>query len=126
MDQTAEMLRVFFGQYGQLPPVEALVYARHELMALRHCVIRHALGGAACGRCRRERFSLQDDAGRLFPILTTERCENRLFEGAPAQKEVGMLRDMGIRHFRVELMDEDADQSKKIVTKYKQLMEDGI
>jgi len=122
-ERTAEMLRAFSEVYGQLPPVEALVYARHELMALRHCVIRHALGEAACGRCRRERFSLQDDAGRIFPILPTHRCENRLFEGRPAEKDLRPLIDMGIRHFRVELMDEDAAESRRIVGRYCRLLE---
>jgi len=122
-ERTAEMLRAFAEEYGQLPPVEALVYARHELMALRHCVIRHALGEAACGRCRQERFSLQDDAGRLFPILSTPRCENRLFEGRPAEKDIRQLLDMGIRHFRVELMDEDATESCRIVDKYRRMLE---
>lgn len=125
MDQTAEMLRAFSDQYGQLPPVEALMYARHELMALRHCVIRHALGEAACGRCRRERFALQDEAGRVFPIYSTHRCENRLFEGRPAEKDVRALLNMGIRHFRVELMDEDAAESHKIVGRYCRMLEGG-
>jgi putative protease len=124
-ERTAEMLRAFSEVYEQLPPVEALVYARHELMALRHCVIRHALGGAACGRCRRERFSLQDDAGRIFPILSTHRCENRLFEGRPAKKDVRPLIDLGVRHFRVELMDEDAAESRRIVGRYCRMLEGG-
>jgi len=122
-ERTAEMLRAFAEVYGQLPPVEALVYARHELMALRHCVIRHALGDAACGRCRRERFSLQDDAGRIFPILSTHRCENRLFEGRPAEKDLRPLITMGVRHFRVELMDEGAAESRRIVGRYCRMLE---
>lgn len=125
LEQTTDMLEAFAAEYGQLPPVEALVYGRHELMALRHCVIRHALGEKECGRCRKERFSLQDDAGRLFPIATTCRCENRLFEARPAEKDVKALLGMGIRHFRVELLDEDAAESRKIVMKYRNMMEEA-
>ena len=121
IDQTAQMLRAFEQTYGQLPSVEALIYARHELMALRHCVIRHALGDSSCGRCRNEWFALLDDAGRRFPILTNGRCENRLFEGRPAEKDIKALLDMGIRHFRVELLDEDASHSREIVRKYRRL-----
>ena len=126
MEGTESMMQAFREEYGQLPPVEALAYARHELMALRHCVIRHALSEAACGRCRHERFSLQDDASRMFPIITTQRCENRLFEGRPAEKDVRALLAMGVRHFRVELMDEDAAESQKIVGKYRRLLEGGV
>jgi putative protease len=124
--QTADLLRVFREEHGQLPPVEALVYARHELMVLRHCVIRHALGAAACGRCRRERFSLQDDTGRIFPIITTASCENRLFEGRPAGKEIPPLLDMGVRHFRLELLDEGGVQSRELALKYRRLLESGV
>lgn len=123
--QTAEMLAAFKQLHGQLPPVEGLVYARHELMAMRHCVIRHALGSDACKRCRQERFSLLDDAGRRFPIISTERCENRLFEGRAAEKDFKALLDMGIRHFRVELLDENVSQSIGIVKKYCTLI-DGL
>lgn len=115
LEQTAAMLSAFEQAHGQLPPVESLLYARHELMALRHCVIRHALGESSCGRCRRERFSLLDDAGRRFPVLTTQRCENRLFEDRPAERDADVLLDMGICHFRVELLDEDAAQSQAVV-----------
>ncbi len=120
--QTADMMIAFEQAYGQLPPVEALLYARHELMAMRHCVIRHALGDSACGRCRRERFSLLDDAGRRFPVMTTGRCENRLFEGRPSEKDAEALLKMGIRHFRVELLDENAAQSREIMQKYLRML----
>lgn len=117
--QTADMMQAFLQVHGQLPPVEALLYARYELMAMRHCVIRHALGSGSCGRCRKERFSLLDDAGRRFPIMTTERCENRLFEGRPTERDGRALLDAGIRHFRIELLDEDAVQSRELVQKYR-------
>lgn len=120
--QTADMMIAFERAYGQLPAVEALLYARHELMAMRHCVIRHALGDSACGRCRRERFSLLDDAGRRFPVMTTGRCENRLFEGRPSEKDTEALLKMGIRHFRVELLDENAAQSREIMQKYLRML----
>jgi putative protease len=119
------MLQAFLKEYDQLPPVEALVYARYELMALRHCVIRHALGESFCGRCNGERFSLQDDMGRLFPVVKTERCENRLFEGRPTERKMQELLDLGIRHFRVELLDEDATKSREIVKKHLRLLENG-
>ena len=70
-------------------------------------------------------LSLQDDAGRIFPILSTHRCENRLFEGRPAKKDVRPLIDLGVRHFRVELMDEDAAESRRIVGRYCRMLEGG-
>jgi len=123
--QTDEIMQAFKLIYGQLPPVEALVYARHELMAVKHCLISHALGAQGCARCTKERFSLQDDAGRIYPILTTKRCENRLFEGHAAQRDVRELLDIGVRHFRVELFDEDVKESRKIVNGYQRLLSDS-
>jgi putative protease len=120
--QTKAMLDAFEKAHGMLPPVEALAYARYELMAMRHCIIRHTLGSNGCGRCRSERFSLRDDAGRRYLILTTQRCENRLFEGRAVEADVAALLSVGVRHFRVELMDEDAAQSRNIVQKYQRML----
>ncbi len=116
--QTLDMVKAYKTVNGQMPPLEAILYARHELMVMRHCVLRGALGENSCKLCKRKRFFLKDIKGSCFPIITDESCKSHIYHARPTLKDAAAYSAMGIRHFRVELFDEDAEQSAVLVKRF--------
>lgn len=117
--QIGEMIKAYQKTNGQTPVLEAVVYARHELMAIQHCVIRNAFGKEGkCGICKNDRFYIEDISGNRFPIMTDERCNNYILDCKYYQSDVPTLMALGIQDFRIELFDQDALESERIIKKY--------
>jgi hypothetical protein len=78
-----------------------------------------------CGRpCEHHRMHLRDPGGSDHLVLADIGCRNTVFNGA-AQSAAPMLdelRQAGIGHFRIELVDEPADQVATIVEGYRDLL----
>ena len=111
IQQTAAMIDAYEAANGQMPAVEAIVYARHELMAMRHCVIRHALGlKQNCGRCNKEQYYLEDMGGRRFPVVTDTNCHNYVLNSAVVKADIPSLQAQGVRHYRIEFFDESPQE----------------
>ncbi len=117
-EQTAQMMAAYKERNGQIAPVEAVLWARHELMAMRHCVLLGALGKSACGLCKKKNFSLQDIKGKRFPVIVDANCRSHIYHSQISEASAGDYLALGVRHFRVELFDEDAVQSKTLVERY--------
>ena len=117
IEQTTAMMREFRRANGFDPAIEALIHARHELMVLKHCVITGS-GKKDCGVCRKKSYLIEDVNGRRFPIVTDENCNNYILNCAALKPDINRLYGIGIRHFRIELFDEDAAGSKFLIEKY--------
>ncbi len=117
--QTARLMAAYKAINGQLAPVEAVLYARHELMAMRHCVLSGALGKNSCDLCKEKQFGLEDLKGNYFPFVVDESCRTHVFHSRVAEVDAADYLVLGVRHFRIELFDEDAAQSRKTVKRYK-------
>jgi putative protease len=115
--QTEAMIKGYKNLTGQEPCLEALIYARHELMAMQHCVVS---GRKDCGLCKSGAYSLEGLAGERFPIVTDGNCNNYILNCKIAEADVGRLYGLGVRHFRVELSNEDAAESRDIVLRFLQ------
>lgn len=113
--QTEAMIEGYKYLNGHMPSVEALAYARHELMAMQHCVIS---GKAHCGLCKSESYYLEDLAGERFPVAADGNCNNYILNSSVTETDLEALYAIGVRHFRVELSLENAAQSREIVQKY--------
>lgn len=118
MAQTAQLMAVYKRLNSQPAPAEAVLYARHELMAMRHCVLLGALGKSACGLCKEKRFSLEDLKGNRHPFFMDNSCQTHVFHSRATQKSAAEYLALGISHFRIELFDEDAAQSRQLVKQY--------
>ncbi len=116
--QTAQLMAAYKAINGQTAPVEAILYARHELMAMRHCVLSGALGKNACGLCKEKHFGLEDIKGNVYPVMRDENCRTHVFHSCVAEIGAAEYLALGVRHFRIELFDEDATQSRQIVKRY--------
>jgi hypothetical protein len=78
-----------------------------------------------CGRpCERHRVHLRDAATQDHLLQADIGCRNTVFN-AQAQSAAPMLGDLlhaGVRHFRIELVDEPADVVGSIVHGYRDLL----
>lgn len=115
IDQIEAMIKGYKNANGQAPELEAVVFARHELMATQHCVISRKKN---CGLCKKSNYCLEDAGGGRFPVVTDGSCNNYILNSRCAEMDVPKLLKIGIRHFRVELFEQNAAQSRKIVQKY--------
>ncbi|MGI5850036.1 MAG: DUF3656 domain-containing U32 family peptidase [Christensenellales bacterium] len=123
--QMRSMILAYQQANGQTPVLEALVYVRHELMAMQHCVIS-GRGGTMCGKCKNNQYYIEDIGGRKYPIVTDERCNNYILNSRYLQADIPALLRLGIRHFRVEMFDQNADQATDIIKTYlKKIDESG-
>ncbi len=72
-----------------------------------------------CGRpCRRRTLRLRDRLGVEHPVLVDSQCRNTVFhaEAESLSKAIPSLQSHGIRHFRVELLDEcEHDQVRRVI-----------
>ena len=84
-------------------------------MAMRHCVLSGALGKASCGLCKKKRFSLEDIKGNRFAVIMDNNCKSHILHSHISEAGASEYFALGVRHFRAELFDEDAAQSKALV-----------
>ncbi len=109
------------------------VTAHHYIPAfhMEHCVFAAFLSSGSsyrdCGRpCEKHRVELRDRNGALHPLKADAECRNTMFNGAPqsAAKLVPSLRELGVSHFRVEGLFEEASTLRRKVEAYAALMRD--
>ncbi len=115
MAQTGQMMAAFKEKGGQTAPVEAVLWARYELMAMRHCVLSGALGKASCGLCKKKRYYLEDIKGSRFPVIMDNNCKSHILHSHISEASASGYLALGVRHFRAELFDEDVEQSQALV-----------
>ncbi len=97
---------------------------------MEHCVFAAFLSDGKdhtdCGRpCDRHRVHLRDRVGMQHPLRADVGCRNTLFN-AVAQTGAGYfqeLRAAGLRHYRIELLEESAEDTKRILDAYSELIE---
>lgn len=112
-------------------PLSIEVVALHHLPVfhMEHCVFCRFLSDGTdstnCGHpCETHQIRLRDQSGRLHPVVADVGCRNTVF-GAESQwagKHSQMWLENGIRHFRLEFVDESAQQIRECGTIVKQLL----
>lgn len=101
--------------------IEAIAYQHLPVFHTEHCVFCRFLSNGTsyrdCGRpCESHRVALRDPAGRAHPVLADVGCRNTVF-GAEAQvagQHLESWRDAGVRHFRLEFVQESPEQVVRI------------
>ena len=111
------------------PFAEIVVHHPMPLFHMEHCVIAALLSEGrdhrTCGRpCDRHQLSLRDRAGMDHPVEADVGCRNTVFHAVP-QSAAGLvtgLRERGVRRFRIELVRESADEVRRVVGVYRDLI----
>ena len=110
-----------------LPPtrLEVTVHQHMPLFHMEHCLFCSVLSTGHdhtdCGRpCERHVVTLRDRSGVEHPLKVDLGCRNTLFNGRAqtAAEALPSLLEAGIRHLRLELLDEGAAEAQQRVSTY--------
>jgi putative protease len=113
------------------PPrwLEVVIHQHMPLFHMEHCVFCALLSPGTnhtnCGRpCDRHEVRLRDRLGLEHLLQADVGCRNTLYN-AMAQSGAEVVRELltaGVRHFRVELLEENADQVRETIGLYRDLL----
>jgi putative protease len=108
---------------------EITLHQHMPMFHMEHCVFAAFLSEGKdhtdCGRpCEAHRVHLRDRVGMKHPLRADVGCRNTLFN-AVAQTGAGYFKELraaGLHNFRVELLEENAEQTGMILRAYQNLL----
>ncbi|MFM8525778.1 MAG: DUF3656 domain-containing protein [Cyanobacteriota bacterium] len=110
--------------------LEVTVHQHMPLFHMEHCLFCAVLSSGHdhtdCGRpCERHAVTLRDRSGVEHPLKVDLGCRNTLFNGRAqtAAEAVPSLLQAGIRHLRLELLEENAAETKQRVHTYQDCLQ---
>jgi putative protease len=113
------------------PPswLEVLIHQHMPMFHMEHCVFCALLSPGTnktnCGRpCDVHQVRLRDRIGMEHPLTADVGCRNTLFNAVPQSSAeiVPALLERGVRNFRVELLDDRADDIRRVLRWYGELL----
>jgi len=109
---------------------EVVIHHAMPLFHMEHCVFAALLSSGHdfrdCGRpCDRHTIALRDRKGVLLPVEADVGCRNTVFHGLAqsAADRFSVLQNAGVKRFRIELVRENAVQTRILVMGYRDLLE---
>lgn len=128
-DLDATQLLALLGDQELAERAEVVLHHPMPLFHMEHCVYAALLSEGkdhrTCGRpCDRHALSLRDRANMDHPVIADVGCRNTVFH-ARAQSGAslaGELQRLGVRRFRIELVRENAEQTRELVATYAALL----
>ncbi len=123
LDQVLDLLRVAPAAWFELT-----IHQHMPMFHMEHCVFAAFMSNGTdftnCGRpCERHRVHLRDRIGMEHPLKADVGCRNTLFN-AVAQTGAQFFDELtavGLRRFRVELLEQDATESHRLLSLYQDL-----
>jgi len=112
---------------------EVTIHQHMPMFHMEHCVFCAFLSTGTdfrnCGRpCDRRDVRLRDRVGAEHPVKADAGCRNTVFN-ALAQtgaEYVSRMLELGVRHFRVEFLNETPEQVAQTIAKYRRLLRGEI
>lgn len=109
--------------------LELVVHQHMPMFHMEHCVFCSVISPGTnktnCGRpCDTHVVQLRDRIGMDHPLQADVGCRNTLFNAVP-QSGAEVMPEMlqrGVRAFRIELLEEGAEQTGEIIDLYRQLL----
>ncbi len=108
---------------------EAVIHQHMPMFHMEHCVFSHTLSNGTdhrtCGRpCDAHRVDLRDRVGLAHPLVADVGCRNTVYNGQAqsAADYVPQMRELGLRHFRIELLRDNETETKMLLDQYSQLI----
>ena len=118
-----------------VPPdwVEVTIHQHMPMFHMEHCVFCAFLSSGTdftnCGRpCDKHDLKLRDRLGAEHPVKADVGCRNTVFN-ARAQTgadHVSKFLGLGVRHFRLEFLNETPDQVRQTIIQYGRLLDGEI
>jgi len=121
ISQILELLR-------SAPPewFELTLHQHIPMFHMEHCVFAAFLSQGkdhlTCGRpCDRHRIAVRDRVGEAHPIRADVGCRNTVFNARPQSgvSHLPRLLEVGLRKFRIELLDESPDEAVRLLRAYR-------
>ncbi len=123
-DQVTDLIGAVPGAW-----LESVVHQHMPMFHMEHCVFCAVMSPGTnktnCGRpCDRHQVTLRDRVGMEHPLQADVGCRNTLFNAVPQSgaEVVADLLAASVKHFRVELLEDDAQQTKRVLSLYRQLL----
>lgn len=113
------------------PPAwfELTIHQHMPMFHMEHCAFAAFLSKGTsfldCGRpCEKHRVHLRDRVGMQHPLRADVGCRNTLFNAVPqtGARFFEQLEAAGLRDYRIELLEEDFEQSSRIIRSYQALL----
>ncbi|MFE4106325.1 U32 family peptidase [Almyronema epifaneia] len=120
---------------SQTPPywLEVTIHQHMPLFHMEHCVFCAFLSTGQdfrdCGRpCEAHQVKVRDRVGTEHILQADAGCRNTVYNGVAqtGSEYVHRLLNLGLRHFRLEFLQETPTQVKQIITSYQQLLQGQI
>ena len=109
--------------------IETVIHQHMPMFHMEHCVYCSVLSPGTnktnCGRpCDNHLVALRDRVGAEHTLQADVACRNTLYNATPQSgaELVSDLLQRGVRWYRIELLEEDPDQVRQIVSLYDQLL----
>lgn len=123
-DQLSDLIAAMPGR-----DLEAVVHQHMPMFHMEHCVfcavISPGTNKTNCGRpCDRHAVKLRDRIGMEHPLHADIGCRNTLYNATP-QSGAEVVRELllaGVRHYRVELLEDSPGQTRRIIDLYRKLL----
>jgi putative protease len=114
-----------------VPPswLEVVIHQHMPMFHMEHCVFCAVLSPGTnktnCGRpCDVHRVKLRDRIGKEHVLTADVGCRNTLFNAVPqsAAEVVPQLLARGVRSFRIELLEDSAEEIRGLIELYRDLL----
>src|SRR2546421_3552340 len=109
--------------------LEVTIHQHLPLFHNEHCVYSHLLSNGHdfrdCGRpCEKHLIQLRDGLGLEHPVIVDVGCRNTVFNARAQSAASGFptLLGLGVRRFRVEVVRENAAETKQVLSAYSDLL----
>lgn len=109
--------------------LEVVLHQHMPMFHMEHCVFCAFLSPGTdktnCGRpCDHHEVKLRDRVGMEHPLKADVGCRNTLFNAVPqsAAEAAHDLLNAGVRHFRVELLDDRGPRVRELIGLYRRLL----
>ncbi len=108
---------------------EITIHQHMPMFHMEHCVFCAFLSKGTdytnCGRpCDQHEVKLRDRVGAEHPLKADVGCRNTVFnsQAQTGAEYVARMLSLGVRHFRIEFLNETPEQVKQTMAKYTQLL----
>jgi putative protease len=108
---------------------EVVIHQHMPMFHNEHCIFAALLStgkdATDCGRpCDRHALALKDWSGKEHPLKADVGCRNTIYNAVAqsASQYVRRMMDLGVRNFRIELLNEAPDAARKLISGYRNLL----
>lgn len=100
--------------------VEVMIYGNIELMIMKYCPVSYLLNkNKNCQICKsNNKYYLVDRNNKSYPIVFNNETHSTTlmnYKKTDLISEIKRLKQNGVNNFRIELLDEDYEETKKII-----------